>query len=172
MDLERKILMKEKIIKNLKELFPYILILVAIALIRAFVATPIKVNGNSMYDTLNGKEFMILNKLGKIDRYDIVVVDTKEEELIKRVYGMPGEKIAIENGNIYINDKKIEDKYAYGNTSSYDAITLKDDEYFVLGDNRVVSLDSRMIGPVKKKNIRGTTNFILYPFSRFGTLEK
>lgn len=164
--------MKEKIIKNLKELFPYILILVAIALIRAFVATPIKVNGNSMYDTLNGKEFMILNKLGKIDRYDIVVVDTKEEELIKRVYGMPGEKIAIENGNIYINDKKIEDKYAYGNTSSYDAITLKDDEYFVLGDNRVVSLDSRMIGPVKKKNIRGTTNFILYPFSRFGTLEK
>lgn len=164
--------MKEKIIKNIKELMPYIIILVVIALIRTFIATPIKVNGNSMYQTLNGKEFMILNKLGTIDRYDIVVLDTEDDELIKRVYGLPGEKIAIQHGDIYINDKKIEDKYAYGNTSSMDAITLRDDEYFVLGDNRVVSLDSRMIGPVKKKNIRGTTDFIIYPFNRFGKLEK
>ena len=164
--------MKEKIIKNLKELLPYILILLFIAIFRTFVATPIKVNGSSMYDTLNGKEFMILNKLGKIDRYDIVVVDTKEEELIIRVYGMPGEKIEIENNNIYINGKKIEDAYAYGNTSSLKAVTLKEDEYFVLGDNRAVSLDSRMIGPVNKKQIKGTTNFIVYPFNRFGKLEK
>lgn len=164
--------MKEKIIKNIKELMPYIIILISIALIRAFIATPIKVNGNSMYQTLNGKEYMILNKLGKIDRYDIVVVDTKDDELIKRVYGMPGEKIEIENGNIYINDKKIEDKYAYGNTSNYEAITLKEDEYFVLGDNRVVSLDSRILGPINKKNIKGTTNFIIFPFNRFGKVEK
>lgn len=164
--------MKEKIIKNIKELMPYIIILILIALVRTFIATPIKVNGNSMYQTLNGKEYMILNKLGKIERYDIVVVDTEDDELIKRVYGLPGEKIAIEEGNIYVNDKKIEDKYAYGNTSSYEAITLGEDEYFVLGDNRVVSLDSRIIGPVKEKNIKGTTNFIIYPFNRFGTLEK
>lgn len=163
--------MKEKIIQNIKELIPYIIILIVIALVRTFIATPIKVNGNSMYQTLNGKEYMILNKLGKIDRYDIVVVDTEDDELIKRVYGLPGEKIAIEEGNIYINDKKIEDKYAYGNTSSYEAITLGKDEYFVLGDNRVVSLDSRIIGPVKEENIKGTTNFIIYPFNRFGTLE-
>ena len=85
---------------------------------------------------------------------------------------MPGEKISIENGYIYVNDKKIEDKYAYGNTSSYEAVTLGKDEYFVLGDNRVVSLDSRIIGPVKEKDIKGTTNFIIYPFSRFGNVEK
>lgn len=163
--------MKEKIIKNLRELMPYIIILIAIALIRTFIATPIKVNGNSMYQTLNGKEYMILNKLGTIERYDIVVVDTDDDELIKRVYGMPGEKIEIENGTIYINDKKIEDKYAYGNTSSYEAITLGEDEYFVLGDNRVVSLDSRIIGPVKRDDIKGTTNFIIYPFNRFGKVE-
>jgi len=164
--------MKEKILKNLKELIPYIIILIVIALVRTFIATPIKVNGNSMYKTLNGKEYMILNKLAKIERYDIVVVDTEDDELIKRVYGMPGEKVSIEDGYIYVNDKKIEDKYAYGNTSSYDAITLDDDEYFVLGDNRVVSLDSRIIGPIKEKNIKGTTDFIIYPFSRFGKVGK
>lgn len=164
--------MKEKIIKNIKELLPYIIILLIIALFRSFIATPIKVNGNSMYNTLNGTEFMILNKLGNIDRYDIIVVDTEDDELIKRVYGLPGEKIEIQNNMIYINDKKIEDKYAYGNTSNYEAITLAEDEYFVLGDNRVVSLDSRIIGPVKKKDIKGTTNFIVYPFNRFGALEK
>lgn len=164
--------MKEKIMKNLKELLPYIIILIVVLLVRTFIATPIKVNGNSMYKTLNGSEFMILNKLAKIDRYDIVVVDTKNDELIKRVYGLPGEKISIENNSIYINDKKIEDIYAYGDTSNYESITLGSDEYFILGDNRVVSLDSRTIGPVKEKQIKGTTNFILYPFNRFGKVEK
>lgn len=164
--------MKEKIMKNLKELLPYIIILILVLLVRTFIATPIKVNGNSMYKTLDGSEFMILNKLAKIDRYDIVVVDTKNDELIKRVYGLPGEKISIENNTIYINDKKIEDIYAYGETSNYESITLGSDEYFILGDNRVVSLDSRTIGPVKKKQIKGTTNFILYPFQRFGKVEK
>lgn len=164
--------MKEKLIKNIKELFPYLLILIVVILIRTFIATPIKVNGNSMYDTLDGSEFMILNKLAKVDRYDIVVVDTDSEELIKRVYGLPGEKISIENNAIYINDKKIEDSYAYGETSDYKSIVLKEDEYFVLGDNRAVSLDSRIIGPINKKKIKGTTNFILYPFNRFGLLKK
>ncbi len=125
-----------------------------------------------MYKTLDGTEFMILNKLSKIERYDIVVVDTKSDELIKRVYGLPGEKISIENNSIYINDKKIEDVYAYGETSNYESITLGSDEYFILGDNRVVSLDSRTIGPVKKSQIKGTTNFILYPFNRVGKVEK
>ncbi len=164
--------MKEKGIKNLKELLPYIIILVLVIGIRTFIATPIKVNGSSMYDTLEGTEFMILNKLGKIERFDIVVVDAHNDELIKRVYGLPGEKIAIENNTIYINDKKLEDVYAYGQTSDYESITLGSDEYFILGDNRPVSLDSRTIGPVKKSQIKGTTNFIIYPFNRFGKLEK
>ncbi len=164
--------MKEKLIKNSKELLPYILILIVVLFMRTFIATPIKVNGNSMYKTLNGNEFMILNKLSKINRYDIVVLDAHNDELIKRVYGLPGEKISIENNTIYINDKKLEDIYAYGNTSDYENIILGNDEYFVLGDNRMVSLDSRTIGPIKEKQIKGTTNFILYPFNRFGKIKK
>lgn len=164
--------MKEKIIKNIKELLPYIIILIVVVLVRTFIATPIKVNGNSMYKTLEGTEFMILNKLSKINRYDIVVVDAHSDELIKRVYGLPGEKISIENNTIYINDKKLEDVYAYGETSNYESIILGSDEYFILGDNREISLDSRTIGPVKKSQIKGRTNFVLYPFNRFGKLEK
>lgn len=164
--------MKDKILKNLKELLPYIIILLAVILLRTFVVTPIKVNGSSMYDTLSGNEYMLLNKLGNPKRYDIVVVKTATDELIKRVYGLPGETIAIENGNIYINNKIIEDKYAYGETSDYKSITLGSDEYFVLGDNRMISLDSRSIGPVKANNIEGTTNFVIFPFNKFGVLEK
>lgn len=164
--------MKEKIVKSAKELLPYIIILIVVILIRTFIATPIKVNGNSMYKTLDGTEFMILNKLSKVERYDIVVIDAHNDELIKRVYGLPGEKIAIENNAIYINDKKLEDAYAYGETSNYESITLGSNEYFVLGDNRMVSLDSRTIGPVKKSQIKGKANFILYPFHRFGKLKK
>ncbi len=163
--------MKEKWIKNGKELLPYIVILIVVVFVRTFIATPIKVNGNSMYKTLDGTEFMILNKLNKVERFDIVVLDAHNDELIKRIYGLPGEKIAIENNVIYINDKKLEDVYAYGQTSDYESITLGKDEYFVLGDNRTVSLDSRTIGPVKKSQIKGTTNFILYPFNRFGKLK-
>lgn len=163
--------MKDKLIKNSKELVPYIIIFIIVLVIRTFIATPIKVHGSSMYNTLNGNEFMILNKLDKVERYDIVVVKTSNDELIKRVYGLPGEKIEIKENNIYINDKKIEDIYAYGETSNYESRALKEDEYFILGDNRMVSLDSRTIGPIKKEQIKGTTNFIIYPFNRFGKVK-
>ena len=186
--------MKKNLIKNIKELLPYIFILIMVILIRTFVATPIKVNGSSMYKTLDGSEFMILNKMAKVERYDIVVVKNNSNELIKRVYGLPGEKIAIVGANgtgkstivkllmkfyspsdgiIKVNDIDIKeiDKYAFGKTSDYESITLGKDEYFVLGDNRQVSLDSRSIGPIKDQDIEGTANFIIYPFKKFGKLE-
>jgi len=163
--------------KWLKDLIPYIIILIVVVLIRSFIVTPIKVNGSSMYDTLEGNEIMLLWKIGDINRYDKVVADLvvnnhKDDTLIKRVYGLPGEKIKCENGTIYINDQKIEDPYTYGTTLDFDEVTLGEDEYFLLGDNRSVSLDSRVFGAVKKKDIEGTTNFVLWPFSKFGTVDK
>lgn len=159
--------------KILKDLVPYIIIIIAVILVRTFIATPVRVNGSSMYPTLKGKEIMLLNKLGKIDRFDIVVLKIAEEEdnLIKRVIALPGESIEIMDNKIYINGKELEDKYGMGNTYSIDKITLKDDEYFILGDNRVISMDSREFGPVKKDDIKGTTNFIMYPFKSIGKVE-
>ena len=162
--------------KILKEILPYAIILLVVFLIRTFLVTPIKVNGQSMYDTLSGNEIMLLYRIGEIERYDMVVADLivdgkKDDTLIKRIYGLPGETIKCENGVIYIYDHKIEDPYATNETSDFEAVTLGDDEYFLLGDNRSISLDSRIIGPVKEKDIEGRTDFVIFPFDKFGVIK-
>lgn len=157
--------------KILKEIYPYLIIVIVVILIRSFIATPVRVDGDSMVDTLHDGEILILNKLSKIKRYDIVVLeDSDADNIIKRVYGMPGETIRIENSKIYINGKLLEDNYAFGETSFVSDLTLEDDEYFVLGDNREISKDSRVIGPIKKENIEGVTIFRLFPFNKMGTI--
>ncbi len=159
--------------KFLRELIPYIIVIVVVVFIRTFIVTPVKVNGTSMYPTLDGGEIMLLNKLGKIDRYDIVVlkIDAENDNLIKRIIGLPRETVEIKDNKVYINDKEFEDSFGYGITYNIDKVTLGDDEYFVLGDNRIVSLDSRVFGKIKKKDIKGTTNFIIYPFKKIGKVK-
>ncbi len=158
--------MKEKLLS----LVPYVLILIGVILFRTFIATPVRVDGTSMNKFLHDGDILILYKLGNIKRNDIVVLkeETENETIIKRVIGLPGETIEIRSNKIYINDEVFADEYAYGQTSSYDEITLKDDEYFLLGDNRLVSKDSRIIGPVKEKDIKGVTIFRIYPFNKIG----
>ena len=160
--------MKEKI----KEISPYVLIVVVIVVIRIFIATPVKVDGDSMYNTLSDNDIVLLSKLSSIDRFDIIVLKENDNNatIIKRVIGMPGDKVKIRNNKIYINNKIIEDKYAYGETSDYDEITLGDDEYFVLGDNRLISKDSRYFGAIKKSDIKGKAVFRLFPFTKFGSI--
>ena len=159
--------------KIIKSLMPYIIIILVVILVRTFIATPVRVNGSSMYPTLKGNEIMLLNKLGHIDRFDIVVlkIDNREDNLIKRIIGLPGESVEIKDNEIYINEKKLEDKYGYGITYNIDKVTLKKDEYFILGDNRKISLDSRVFGTIHKDEIKGTTDFIMYPFKSFGKVK-
>ena len=90
--------------KLLKSLIPYIIIIVIVVFVRTFIITPVKVNGTSMYPTLEGDEIMLLNKLGTIDRFDIVVLklDGENNNLIKRIIGLPGEKVEIKDNEIYI----------------------------------------------------------------------
>lgn len=160
-----------KVVNFIKSLIPYVVIFVVVVLIRTFLITPIVVSGPSMQPTLKGGELMILNKLGDFERFDVVVVDIGYEEIIKRIIAMPGETIACENGIIYVNGKMQEDKYGSGVTFDFEKITLAEDEYFVMGDNRQDSKDSRHIGPVKSEAIKGTTSLVLFPFSSFGNIE-
>lgn len=158
--------------KVIKEILPYIIILIVVILIRSFLVTPIKVNGSSMYNTLEGKEIMLLWKIGEIKRYDIVVAKTEDDTLIKRIYAFPNETIECKKGVIYINDEAIDDPYAFGSTEDFAKVTLKENEYFLMGDNRLVSLDSRKIGPLTKEQIEGTTDFILFPLNKFGKVKE
>jgi len=167
--------MKDKVLKFIKELIPYVIILVAVVLIRTYLVTPVVVSGESMVPTLDGGELMILNKRAKIDRFDIVVVKVdkvaKKEEIIKRVIALPGETISCEKGVIYVNGKKQEESYSKGITEDFDKIELGDDEYFVMGDNRQNSMDSRFFGPFKKNEIKGQTKLVLFPFKKIGTVK-
>lgn len=125
-----------------------------------------------MNKTFNDGDILILYKLSDIKRFDVVVLheENDDEKIIKRIIGMPGDTVAIKDGDIYINDEKIKDEYAYGMTSDYERITLGNDEYFILGDNRLVSKDSRYFGPVKENEIKGKVIFRIFPFSKFGKI--
>ena len=159
--------------KIIKEIIPYIVIVVVVVLIRTFIITPVRVDGDSMKNTLKNGDILLLYKLGSINRLDIIVLDEEKdnEKIIKRVIGLPGETVAIKKGKIYINDKVIDDEYAYGETSDYDKVTLEDDEYFILGDNRLISKDSRYFGPIKKSEIKGKIVFRLFPFTKIGMVQ-
>ena len=159
--------------KVIKEVIPYIVIVVVVVLIRTFIITPVRVDGDSMKNTLKNGEILLLYKLSSIDRFDIIVLDEEKdnEKIIKRVIGLPGETVAIKKGKIYINDKVIDDEYAYGETSDYNKVTLRDDEYFILGDNRLISKDSRYFGPIKDNEIKGKIVFRLFPFTKIGTVQ-
>lgn len=160
-----------------KEYFIYVCIIIFIILIRSFIVTPIKVNGESMYPTLKDKEIMILDKVhyrfNDIKRFDIVVVKTDDEKIIKRVIGLPGETLTFENNVLYIDGKEIKESFLKEETNDF---SLKDigyskipkDTYFVMGDNRNNSKDSRIIGPVKKSQIKGKTKLVIFPLKNKG----
>lgn len=154
-----------------KEILSYVLIILFVVLIRSFVVTPIRVNGDSMYNTLQDGNLMILKKYDKsYDRFNIVVVNYEKEKIIKRIIGMPKEDIEYKEGNLYINDELVEEHYGYGNTDNFKDY-CGENEYFVMGDNRENSKDSRMIGCVNEKDILGTTDLRFYPFNKVGIIK-
>lgn len=159
--------------KKVKEYLPYVVVLIVVILIRSYIITPVRVTGSSMDKTLRNGDIMLLYKLAKLNREDIVVVNKKVNgsNIIKRIIALPGEKIKCIDGTIYINDKQYADEHAYGITSDFDEITLASDEYFVLGDNRLVSEDSRFFGAVKEKYIEGQTSIIIFSFSKIGKVK-
>ena len=151
----------------IKEIGPYLLIIIVVLLVRMYVITPVNVDGDSMNNTLLDKDIMILKKYDKTyERNEIVVFQRNKDRLIKRVIGLPNEKIKCVSGIIYINNEEYDDIYATGKTADFEEHTLGKNEYFVLGDNRENSMDSRIIGPIKDNQILGTTDLIIFPFTR------
>lgn len=169
--------MMKKIIRIILE---YGSIIAIVIVIRVFIATPIEVTGRSMETTLYDNDIMILNIIGyrikAVKRFDIVVIKDQRDYLIKRVIGLPGEIVEYKDNILYINNKSVDDIIAYS-TSDFSTTELTDngvipeDKYFVLGDNRNNSTDSRIIGLIDKEQIIGKTNLIIFPFKHFGSVR-
>ena len=114
-------------------------------------------------------------------RFDVIVFyphgRESDDYYIKRVIGLPGETVQIKGNDIYINGKIIKENYGKDPMTesgiAAEPLKLGDDEFFVLGDNRAISEDSRYeeVGPVKRENIEGRAILRIYPFSKFGTFE-
>lgn len=164
-----------------KEVLPYIIVIFIVILLRYFIISPIQVVGTSMNPNLEDGELMLLNKIkysfSDIERFDIIVVDYSEKPLIKRVIGLPGEKVEYKDNKLYINGEYVkEDFKRNGKTSDYIVSEtgyeiIPEDMYFVVGDNRINSSDSRSIGLIKREEIEGKANFVLIPFDKFGFIK-
>ena len=131
-----------------------------------------------MYNTLDEGDILLLEKYDqKYERFEIVVFELNGERLIKRVIGLPGETVEFKNNSLYINGEKLEEEYGYGITANFQLEDLgytiiPDNYYFLVGDNRNNSLDSRYFGCIPKEKIMGSVKTILFPFSKFGKIQK
>lgn len=156
--------------KFIKELIPYVVITMVVILIRMFIISPVRVDGTSMYPTLSNNEFLLLSKYDQsYDRFDIVVLKYNKERLVKRIIGLPGETVEYKNNKLYINGKEIEEPFIAVETDDFNLKQLGYDKipenyYFVVGDNRGASLDSRMIGLINKKDLQGTIKISISGF--------
>lgn len=158
--------------KFIKEAIPYLVIIIAVILIRSYLVTPVIVSGDSMEPTLNDKELLLLNKINykinKIKRFDIVVIRIDGKEIIKRVIGLPGETILYRDNKLYIDGKELKNNYNF-ETEDFsmkkvcNCERIPEGKYLVLGDNRGVSADSRFYGLIDIEKIEGNVNFSLWP---------
>lgn len=163
--------------KKIKDSISFIIIILAIILVRLFIVTPVRVDGPSMNDTLHDGDILLLDKYdNKYERFEIVVFNYNGERLIKRIIGLPGEVVSYKNNRLYINGNEIEDNYGLGYTEDFELKNLNltkipDNEYLVMGDNRNDSLDSRYFGTISKDKILGSVKYRLFPFNKFGKVN-
>ena len=170
----------------------FLLILIALLLlltVRHFLFEPVRVKGSSMLPTLKNGEWLWVSKLdyrtGTHRRGDVVICfypgryldqwKMIRQYFVKRVIGLPGETIAVEDGVVHINGEPIDEPYLDPARTRYrrhmDARTLGPDEYFVMGDNRDSSNDSRRIGPITRDMIIGRVRQVIFPFARWHSLS-
>ena len=128
-----------------------------------------------MNTTLKNGDWMILNRTAymfeKVKRFDIIVIYKDGNEIIKRVIGLPNESIEVIDNVLYIDGEKREQNFLDKNINTADLLVEKipENKYFVLGDNRENSTDSRVIGLIDISEIKGRASFTIFPFNRWGT---
>jgi signal peptidase I len=180
---------KEKIINALGSVGTFIysfvetvvIALVIAVVLYLFIMTPHEVLGNSMHPTYKNGEYLMANKLtyrfGEPKRGDVIIFQYSEtQDFIKRIIGIPGDNIMVKDGKVYVNNQQLnESSYladtVYTSGGEYLAegqtVTISEGEYFVLGDNRPHSSDSRTFGPISESQIKGKAWIVYLPLSEF-----
>ncbi|MCS6953936.1 MAG: signal peptidase I [Bryobacterales bacterium] len=160
-----------------------LLSLLIAAIVILFIYQPVQVEGTSMMPTLVDRERIFINKftyrlgLEEIERGDMVVFWAPEDpnkSYIKRVIGLPGDVVWIDRGVVYVNGTALKEDYvpeAYRDRQSYAPVRVKPGHYFVLGDHRSSSNDSRVWGPVPRENIYGKAVFVYWPPEKIGPVR-
>jgi signal peptidase I len=151
-------------------------VLIAVAasvLIIVFLYQPVRVEGTSMLPRLEDSDRLFINKFvyhfEDIHRGDVVVFHyprDPEKSYIKRVIALPGDRLRIDRGDVYVNGKRLREPYVpedYRDTKSLAETVIPDDEYFMMGDHRSISSDSREFGPVDRDLIYGKAVFVYWP---------
>jgi signal peptidase I len=159
-----------------------LVISIAVAVfIIVFLYQPVKVEGTSMLPGLEDQERIFINKFvyrwEPIGRGDIVVFryprDTSKS-YIKRVIGVPGDRVRMEDGQVYVNGRQLSETYVpseFFDHRSFSEFTVPVDSYFLLGDHRSMSNDSREFGPVERRYIYGKAVFVYWPVDKVGRLR-
>lgn len=158
----------------------FLSLLVSIFII-TFLYQPVKVEGTSMLPQLEDQDRLFINKFAyhfeKIERGDVVVFyyprDTRKS-YIKRVIALPGDDLRIDDGRVYVNGVRLKEPYVprqYRDDRSLDEMVIPPEEYFVMGDHRSISSDSRDFGPVPRKLIYGKASFIYWPAADVGAVH-
>jgi signal peptidase I len=158
-----------------------IVAVVAVWLIRSFLVQPFLISGASMEPNFSDGHYLLIDELTyhfrSPERGEVIVFRSPVDDdtfFIKRVIGLPGERVVIKGGDIFINGTKLEEGYIASGVRTFGdrEFTLSSNQYFVLGDNRSYSFDSRNWGPLTKDRIIGVVRLRLWPLNRVMAIEK
>lgn len=162
-------------VKGFRKLTLCIFFFIAVLLFKNFCFDVVTVSGNSMFDTLKNEEVLVVQMQNEtLNRGDIVIAKVGNFKVIKRIIALPNETVQIVDGKVYIDGVVLEEIYC--DTTEFAGVAkepyrLSENEYFLMGDNRSGSEDSRVYGGVNIENIRGVATYRIYPFGVFGKLS-
>jgi signal peptidase I len=151
------------------------------AFVIIFVYQPVRVEGTSMLPVLHDEDRLFIDKVsirvGDIHHGDVVVFQyprDRTQSYIKRVIGLPGDRVRIDHGHVYVNGKRLEESYVparYADERSYPELTVPPHQYYVMGDHRSVASDSREFGTVDRRLIYGKATFVYWPVDQVGVVR-